>query len=115
MAIQFDNNNITLLNVKNNLKNNSVSANKVKHYQEQQGSDKALTANQSNSSATDSVTLTDSAMNLKKMEAQISAMPIIDMKKVEQLQQQINNGTYQIDAGKIADRFIAMEKALAGL
>ncbi len=60
----------------------------------------------------DSLTLTDSVMNLKKLEDSIAQLPIMDIQKVERIQNQIKDGSYQIDAEKIADRIIEMERAL---
>jgi negative regulator of flagellin synthesis FlgM len=61
----------------------------------------------------DSLTLTDSAINLKKLEESIAHLPIVDMKKVEEIQTKINDGSYSINPDKIAQRFIEMEIALS--
>ncbi len=63
--------------------------------------------------STDSLTLTDSAINLKKLEESIAHLPIVDMKKVEEIQNKINDGSYTINPDKIAQRFIEMEIALS--
>lgn len=61
----------------------------------------------------DSITLTDSALNLKKLEQSISHLPIVDMQKVEEIQNKIKDGSYSINPDKIAQRFIEMELALS--
>ena len=61
----------------------------------------------------DSITLTDSAINLKKLEDSISHLPIVDMQKVEEIQNKIKDGSYSINPDKIAQRFIEMEIALS--
>jgi len=61
---------------------------------------------------TDSVTLTESAANFKKLEDSIAHLPIVDMQKVEEIQKAIADGSYKIDADKIAEKFIDMELAL---
>ncbi|MFK5985828.1 MAG: flagellar biosynthesis anti-sigma factor FlgM [Pseudomonadota bacterium] len=61
---------------------------------------------------TDSLTLTDSAINLKKLEGSIAHLPIVDMQKVEEIQNKIKDGSYSINSDKIAERFIEMEIAL---
>jgi len=64
--------------------------------------------------ADENVTLTSSAVNLKKLEESIAKLPIVDTKKVEDVQQQIKEGTYKIDPDKIASKLIDMEIALFG-
>jgi len=61
---------------------------------------------------TDSITLTESAANFKKLEESIAHLPIVDMQKVEEIQKAIADGSYKIDADKIAEKFIDMELAL---
>jgi len=61
----------------------------------------------------DSLTLTDSAINLKKLEESIAHLPIVDMQKVEEIQNKIKDGSYSINPDKIAQRFIEMEIALS--
>jgi len=62
---------------------------------------------------TDSLTLTDSAINLKKLEESISHLPIVDINKVEEIQNKLKDGSYNINPDKIAQRFIEMEVALS--
>lgn len=61
----------------------------------------------------DSLTLTDSAINLKKLEESIAHLPIVNMQKVEEIQNKIKDGSYSINPDKIAQRFIEMEIALS--
>lgn len=65
--------------------------------------------------AQDSVTLTESAVNFKKLEQSIASLPIVDMKKVEEIQKSIADGSYKVDSDKIAEKFIAFERDLQGL
>ncbi|MBF0264503.1 MAG: flagellar biosynthesis anti-sigma factor FlgM [Gammaproteobacteria bacterium] len=66
------------------------------------------------SRVSDDVTLTSSAVNLKKLEESIAKLPIVDTKKVEDVQRSIKEGTYQIDPDRIASKLIEMEFALFG-
>lgn len=63
--------------------------------------------------ATAAVRLTDTATNLKGVEARLAALPDVDAKRVESLRQRIESGAYQVNAGRLADRIIAFERDLA--
>lgn len=62
--------------------------------------------------ADDSVKLTESARALTA--AQGGKAPAIDTKRVEQIRAAIADGSYRVDAGKIADGLMAMEGQLNG-
>ncbi len=72
------------------------------------------TTDVSKQTPSDSVTLTNPAINLNKLEESIAHLPIVDMQKVEEVKQQIKDGSYTINPDKIAQRFIEMEIALSG-
>ena len=59
------------------------------------------------------IRLTDTATNLKGVEARLAALPDVDAKRVESLRQRIESGAYEINAGRLADRIIAFERDLA--
>jgi len=66
------------------------------------------------SSTADTVSLSDNAVQLGKLDnaaATISA-PVVDAKRVEQIKQAIENGTYEVNAEKIADRVTQFESIL---
>jgi negative regulator of flagellin synthesis FlgM len=79
-----------------------VAANKVQ--------DDAAAA--SGSQAGDQVTLTSSARSLQKIEETIAKTPVVDTVKVAAVKQQLSSGTYQIDAGRIADKLLQFESNL---
>ncbi len=56
--------------------------------------------------------ITDSAKQLAALEQTIKDMPAVDEARVEQVRSSIQNGTYQIDSGKIADKLLGIEKGL---
>jgi len=66
------------------------------------------------SSTADTVSLSDNAMQLGKLEnAAVSiAAPVVDAKRVEQIKQAIENGTYQVNAEKVADKLTQFESIL---
>ncbi len=66
------------------------------------------------SSTADTVSLSDNAMQLGKLEsAAVSiAAPVVDSKRVEQIKQAIENGTYEVNAEKVADKLSQFESIL---
>ena len=62
---------------------------------------------------TDRVQLTDSARALQEA-ARTNDGATMDTKKVEQIRQALANGTYKVDAGRIADRMMSLENQLNG-
>ncbi|MDR2877129.1 MAG: flagellar biosynthesis anti-sigma factor FlgM [Chromatiales bacterium] len=63
---------------------------------------------------TDTVQLTGTAALMQKIDAQIAAEPVVDLQRVEAIRQQIENGTYQIDPQRVAEKMIHAETALYG-
>jgi negative regulator of flagellin synthesis FlgM len=63
--------------------------------------------------ADDQVKLTDSALALQEA-ARTDDTSVIDSQRVERLRQALADGSYKIDAGRIADRMLALEQQLGG-
>ncbi len=63
------------------------------------------------SSTADSVSLTDTAARLRKLESTLADLPEIDSGRVADIQRAIADGSYQINAGKIADKLLDLEAA----
>ena len=63
----------------------------------------------SSSETGDRVTLTDTASKLKNIEQQLNKSPSVDNARVAQVQSAINNGDYNVDADRIADKMLAFE------
>lgn len=59
--------------------------------------------------AADAVSITDTASHLQRIEASLAALPEINAARVEELRQQVEAGTYKVNAEKIADRLIQFE------
>jgi negative regulator of flagellin synthesis FlgM len=55
---------------------------------------------------TDTVVLSDAAKRIQEAKKQLDALPDIREDKVAQLKEQVENGTYEIDAEKIADKML---------
>jgi negative regulator of flagellin synthesis FlgM len=75
------------------------------------GSD-AKTGAGSESGALDTLSLTGAAALMQKLDAAIAAAPVVDMARVNRIQQAIENGTYEIDPAQVADKMLALETAL---
>jgi negative regulator of flagellin synthesis FlgM len=60
----------------------------------------------------DQVTLTQSARSLQKVAEAVANAPVVNSTKVEAAKLAINNGTYKIDSGRVADKILQFEKAL---
>jgi negative regulator of flagellin synthesis FlgM len=61
----------------------------------------------------DQLKLTDSALALQKA-GRADDTVAVDTQKVEKLREALANGTYKVDAGRIADRMLAMDQQLGG-
>jgi negative regulator of flagellin synthesis FlgM len=66
----------------------------------------------SSSQTADQVTLTDSARSLQKLEAAVAKTPVVNTAKVAAVKQAVSSGTYQVDAGRIADKLVQFERGM---
>ena len=60
----------------------------------------------------DTVTLTDTAARLRDLKESLSALPVTDSQRVETIKKSVDDGTYKIDAGRVATKLIELEKLL---
>jgi negative regulator of flagellin synthesis FlgM len=67
----------------------------------------------SDRAAADTVTLTDSARLMQRLEAAVAQAPRVDSKRIEELKQQIASGAYKVDANQVATSFAQLESDLA--
>jgi negative regulator of flagellin synthesis FlgM len=58
----------------------------------------------------DTVTLTNSARSLQKIEEAVAKTPVVDASKVAAVKQSISSGTYKIDARRVADKLLQFER-----
>ena len=72
----------------------------------------ASAAGASTSQTGDTVTLTDSARSLQKIEEAVAKAPVVDASKVAAVKQAVDSGTYQINADRVADKLLQFERAL---
>ncbi len=62
----------------------------------------------------DSVNLTSSASLLQQLEANIEQQPVVNAEAVAKVQQQISDGTYEIDYESTAGKLLERESELTG-
>ncbi len=63
-------------------------------------------------SGSDQLSLTSSAQLLKELGDVVAATPEVDMSRVEAIKQAIADGSYNVDAGRIADQLLKLEDQL---
>jgi len=63
-------------------------------------------------STVDTVSLTDTAARLRELENSLAKLPVVDSQRVENLQKAIENGTYEVDARRTAEKLLGFEQAL---
>ena len=61
----------------------------------------------------DTVTLTNSAAEMLKLEERLASIPDIDSARVAAIKEQIESGTYKVNAEKIVDNLLNVEKDLS--
>ena len=61
----------------------------------------------------DSVEFSAAAQKLSSLQDELASISAVDMGKVDEIRQAISNGSYKIDAQKIADSLLALEGELA--
>ncbi len=57
----------------------------------------------------ESVQITDAARQMNSLSQAIGALPDVDTQRVSALQQSIDQGQYQVNSGRIADRLLQLE------
>ncbi len=64
--------------------------------------------------SSDAVALTDTASAIKQAERALADQPAVDSARVERIRAAIADGSYEIDAQRIADKLVDMESSLSG-
>ena len=64
------------------------------------------------SSTADTVSISDNAAQLGKLGNTVDSTPVVDTQRVEQVKQAISDGTYEVDATKVADKLMQFESIL---
>lgn len=66
----------------------------------------------SSSQTADHLTLTGSARTLQKVEEALTKAPVVNTAKVSAVKQALQNGTYKVNAVRVADKLIKFESGL---
>jgi negative regulator of flagellin synthesis FlgM len=72
------------------------------------GKGKAVTP----TSAADTVNLSDTAQKLNELQERLSAVPVVDGQRVEAIRTAVENGSYQIDPMRVAEKLMKYEEQL---
>ena len=75
---------------------------------ERSESERARTSGQT----ADQLSLTSSAQLLKELSEAVAASPEVDQSRIDAIRQAIADGSYDIDAGRIADRLLNLDDQL---
>lgn len=64
--------------------------------------------------ARDSVTLTSSARQMQKLSEAVAAAPATSAERVASVKQAVAQGTYEVNAERVADKLLAADRELTG-
>lgn len=67
---------------------------------------------QSPSSKGDTVNLSNAAQTLQNVEKKLASAPDVDSERVERLRQEIDSGSYQINAERVAEKMLNFDNLL---
>ncbi len=59
------------------------------------------------------VQITDQARQLASLEQAVNSLPIVNESRVAQIRQALEDGSYQVNAERIADKLLSTEKELS--
>lgn len=62
----------------------------------------------------ESVSLSNQAKNLKQVEQKLADLPEVDDDRVAKIRAALEDGTYKIDAEKLAQKMLEMDKSIFG-
>ncbi|MCK7548311.1 flagellar biosynthesis anti-sigma factor FlgM [Marinobacter koreensis] len=62
----------------------------------------------------ENVSLSNQAKNLKQLEEKLGDYPEVDDDRVAQIRSALENGTYKIDAEKLAQKMLEMDQSIFG-
>jgi negative regulator of flagellin synthesis FlgM len=77
--------------------------------------DSSSSASASGSVAKGDTQITDSAKNLAELEQTVQAMPAVDAARVTDVSNRLANGSYEINAERIADKLLRSDQELGRL
>lgn len=63
-------------------------------------------------STQDTVSLTQRASQLQRLENTLADLPVVDTQRVERIRQSIATGSFEIDSSRVADKLLNFEQSL---
>jgi len=78
----------------------------VNQVQDTKKADQAADQAKESATKTDTVVISDAAKRIQEARAKLDEIPDVREEKVAELRDQIQNGTYQVDAQKTADKLL---------
>jgi negative regulator of flagellin synthesis FlgM len=76
------------------------------------GATGAAAASGPQSSTADTATFTGSAQTLQKLSSVLAATPVVNSAKVANIKQAVQNGSYSVNAGSVADKLLHSDSEL---
>lgn len=64
-------------------------------------------------SSADTVSITGPALTLQKLGEAVAASPVVNTQKVSTVKQSVQNGSYKVDSGRVADKILQYERGLS--
>ncbi len=61
------------------------------------------------SSTSDTISLSEVAVRLGKLENTMANLPVVDTQRIEKIKQAIDNGSYEVDPARVADKLMQFE------
>lgn len=89
---------------------NPITTNENQQANQAKGQAQSNTPETNASSAKDTVHITNRAQELQRLQQSIAELPVVDSQKVESIKQALADGTYQIDADKVAEKLLQFEE-----
>lgn len=78
-----------------------------------QRTDKPKSELETNRSAgSETVSLTDTAAKLQKIANEVESQPVVDAERVDAIKRSLDNGTYEVNPERVAEKMISFERDL---
>lgn len=74
--------------------------------------EEAASGKSARAGATDSVSLTPTAQLLRDATARVASEPVVDPQRVSSMREAVQNGSFEIDPVRVADKMAGMEQSL---
>jgi negative regulator of flagellin synthesis FlgM len=92
--------------------NSALETGKSQATSPQDTASRATSTGKSASSGGDEIKLSNQAAQLQALEAEIANLPVVDTQRVQDVQQTIATGSFQIEPAQVADKMLSFEAGL---